>query len=118
MNLQYEYDLIRGSWKSLELTSIQKNGKQNSKETIDSIVKNKLYIRDLGYITPTYLKAVINKEASFLNRLPTIISTYTIDDKCIVWKNIDRKFNKNKLEIMEIDVKIYEKEKLSCKLII
>lgn len=118
MNLQYEYDLISGRWKSIELTSIQKNDQQNSKETIDSIVKKELYIRDLGYITPTYLKAVIQKDAFFLNRLPTIISTYTIDDKCIVWKDIDRKFNKNKLEIMEIDVKIYEREKLSCRLII
>lgn len=32
--------------------------------------KGELYIRDLGYVTPTYLKAVIQKGASFLNRNP------------------------------------------------
>ena len=118
MNLQYEYDLLNGNWLSLELTTIKRNDQRDSKETIDKISKGELYLRDLGYITPIYLKAVIDKEAYFLNRLPTTISVYDLQEQRIDWKKIDRKFQKNNLSSLEMGVKIYEKEKLGCRLII
>lgn len=43
----------------------------DSAETVGSITKGDLHVRDLGYITPTYLSAVADKEAFFLNRLPS-----------------------------------------------
>jgi hypothetical protein len=118
MNLQYEYDLISGRWKSLELTSIRKNDQQNSRETVDGIAENELHIRDLGYVTPTYLKAVIHQGAFFLNRLPTNINIYSLDGECIDWKRIHRGFNENKTGTMEMDVRIYERERLQCRLVI
>ncbi len=48
MNLQYEYDLLSGSWNSIGLTSCKTSDQQNSKETIEQISKAGLYIRDLG----------------------------------------------------------------------
>ena len=118
MNLQYEYDLLSGNWISLELTTIKRNDQLDSKETIDRINKGELYVRDLGYITPIYIKAIIEREAYFLNRLPTAISVYDLEDQRIDWKKIDRQFQKNNLSSLEMEVKIYEKEKLGCRLII
>lgn len=43
MNIQYEYDLLSGNWISLELTTIKRNDRQDSKETIDKIAKGALY---------------------------------------------------------------------------
>lgn len=118
MNIQYEYDLLSGNWISLELTSIKKNDQLDSKETIDKIAKGELYVRDLGYITPIYLKAVLDKEAYFLNRLPTNISVYDLKGHRIDWKKIDGQFNKTNVSSVEMEVKIYEKEMLGCRLII
>ena len=118
MNIQYEYDLLSGNWISLELTTIKRNDQQDSKETIDKIAKGALYLRDLGYITPIYLKAVLDKEAYFLNRLPAQISVYDLKGQPIDWKKTDRKFNKTNVSSMEMEVKIYEKERLDCRLII
>ena len=89
MNIQYEYDLLSGNWISLELTTIKRNDQKDSKETIDKIAKGELYIRGLGYITPIYLKAVLDKEVYFLNRLPAQISVYDFKDQLIDWKKID-----------------------------
>jgi hypothetical protein len=118
MNLQYEYDLVSGNWKTLELTSAKRNDQQDSKQTIDFISKGGLYIRDLGYVTPTYLKAIIQREASFLNRMPPQINIYTLDKEPISWKSINRKFSKAGASALDMDVLIYEKDLIGCRLII
>lgn len=118
MNLQYEYDLMSGNWISLEITNIKRNDQQDSKQTIDSISKGELYIRDLGYVTPTYLKAVIQKGASFLNRIPPRINIYTLEKKIINWQDIARKFNKTSATALDMDVLIYKRELLACRLVI
>ena len=118
MNIQYEYDLLSGNWKSLELTTIKRNDQKDSKETIDKIAKGELYMRDLGYITPIYLTAVMGKEAYFLNRLPSQVSVYDLEGQLIDWKEIDKQFNTSNIASLEMEVKVYEKNKLGCRLII
>lgn len=118
MNLQYEYDLVSGNWITLELTSAKRNDQQDSKQTIGSIDKGGLYVRDLGYVTPTYLKAIIQMEASFLNRMPPQVNIYTLDKKQISWKNIARKFSKTGASTLDMDVLIYEKDLIESRLII
>jgi len=117
MNLQYEYDLVSGNWMALELTTVKTNDQQDSKQNISSISKGGLYIRDLGYITPTFLKAVIEKEASFLNRMPAQINVYTLEKKPIDWQKLARKFNKTGVGALDMDVLIYQKELLECRLV-
>jgi Transposase DDE domain len=126
MNIQYEYELISGNWNSLELTKSTRNDQTESKETIDKIKTGELYLRDLGYITPTYLNAIVNEEAYFFNRLPSIINVYKVNnkliddckEKLIDWKKVNRYFNIHGAESMEMEVKIYEKERIPCRLII
>lgn len=118
MSLQYEYDLVSNKWLSFEMTKGLRNDQQDSKETVGSITKGDLHIRDLGYITPTYLSAVVAKEAFFLNRLPPKAGVFTTTMKPLNWKKIDSNFKKNALTSMEADVLIYEKDKIPCRLII
>jgi hypothetical protein len=118
MNLQYEYDLVSGNWVSLEITNIKRNDQQDSKLTLDSISTEELYIRDLGYVTPTYLKAVIQKKASFLNRISPQINIYTLKKKVINWQDIARKFDKTRAPALDIDVLIYQRELIKCRLVI
>jgi len=118
MNLQYEYDLVNGNWIALELTTIKTNDQQDSKQSIGTIEKGGFYLRDLGYITPTYLKGVIEKGASFLNRMPPQINVHTPDKKPIDWQKIANKFNKTGAGALDMDVLIYKKELLECRLVI
>lgn len=118
MNIQYEYDLISGNWQTLELTTIRSNDQLDSKQNTESIRATELYIRDLGYITPIYLKTIMEKGASFLNRIPPQAMIYTLDGKPFDWSCIDRKLNKVKTGTLDLDVKIYQKELIPCRLII
>lgn len=118
MNLQYEYDLVSGKWLVLELTSVKLNDQQDSKKTIESLKQGELYLRDLGYITPTYLKAVVEKKAYFLNRLPPQANIYTCGNKQMDWKQIARKIKKTGMQALDLDVLIYQRELLKCRLVI
>ena len=118
MTLQYEYDLASGMWENIEMGNITKNDQQVSKETIGSLQEGGLYIRDLGYISPTYLHAVTEKGAYFLNRLPPQANIYTSEDEEVDWKSIHRKFNKTGVKSMEMNVLIYRGHKIPCRLII
>ena len=117
MNLQYEYDLVSGHWRTLELTTIKRNDQQDSKQTIDSIKAGELYIRDLGYVTPIYLKAIIERGASFLNRIPPQVKIYTSDKKPITWKMINRKFSMMGSTTLDMNVLIYERDLIECRLV-
>lgn len=118
MNIQYEYDILVGNWKAIDLTSIQVNDQRDSNQNIEHISSNELYIRDLGYVTPTYLNAVLQKGASFLNRLPAQATVYTSDQKQINWNRISRKFNNDGTGILDMDVSVYQNEHIACRLII
>ena len=118
MSLQYEYDLVSCKWLSFDMTKGLRNDQQDSKETTGSITKGDLHIRDLGYITPTYLSAVTGKEAFFLNRLPPKAGVFTTAMKPLNWKKIDAGFKKSALACRELDVLVYEKNQIACRLII
>ena len=118
MNIQYEYDILSGNWKTVDLTSIKVNDQKDSNQNIESISSNELYIRDLGYITPTYLNAVLQKGASFLNRLPAQAAVYASGQEQINWNRIDRKFNKAGTDTLDMDVCVYKNEQIACRLII
>lgn len=118
MNFQYEYDLVSGKWNYIKLTNHIRNDQQDSKETIHLINKGDLHIRDLGYVSPTYLEAVLQNKAYFLNRLPAQASVYNLEKEPIEWKKLHRKFIKTNLTFLEIDILLYEKHLLPCRMLI
>lgn len=118
MSLQYEYDLVSGEWLSIEMTRGLRNDQQDSKETVDAITRGDLHIRDLGYITPTYLSAVVGSNSFFLNRLPPMAGVYNDAMEPIDWKKTDRKLKSASINSIEMEVLVYEKEQIPCRLII
>ena len=120
MNIQYEYDLLTGEWHSLELTKATRNDQTDSKETIDKIIEGSLNIRDLGYITTTYLKAVENNHAYYLNRLPKIGVYKKNNQGCepLSWEAIDKKMKKGKFKHLEFDVYLGKDNKIKTRMVI
>jgi hypothetical protein len=116
MSLQYEYDLVSGNWLSARLTKGLRNDQRDSMETVGDITEGGLHIRDLGYITPTYMLAVTAKKAFFLNRLPAMAGVYTVDGRPLDWKKVDRQMKGN--GCMELGVLVYEKAKVPCRLVV
>ena len=55
ISIQYEYDLVSGNAMDLRLTNGRRNDQLDAKENTHDIVKNDLFIRDLGYATLGYL---------------------------------------------------------------
>lgn len=118
MNIQYEYEILSGDWRTIDLTTIEKNDQRDSKENIESIRKGELYIRDLGYITPTYLKAIIAKGATFLNRLPPQAAVFTLKKEPLNWRDIDRQLKKTRASALDKNVLIYNSHLIACRLIV
>ncbi|WP_346858539.1 IS4 family transposase [uncultured Draconibacterium sp.] len=121
MNIQYEYDLLSGNWTSFEFTKATRNDQKDSRETLDNIDKNDLHIRDLGYVTMIYLEGVVEREAYFLNRLPTTINVYGLKNNeyhRLNWKSIDKAFKNKGMDQMELDVVLSKKYKLGSRMII
>ena len=121
MNVQYEYDLLSGDWKSLEFTQATRNDQLDSKETVKNIQPQSLNIRDLGYITTPYLNGVVKNDAFFLNRLPKL-NAYILNKKgeyeVINWEKIDCKMRKHNLKHLELEVYLGKNEKIKSRLII
>ena len=54
----------------------------------------------------------------FLNRMPPQANVYNLKKEAMDWIKIDNKFKKTGTDSMDIDVLIYEKELLPCRLVI
>lgn len=120
MNLQYEFDIFTGQWKSLELTKATRNDQADSSETTLEIKKGSLNIRDLGYITTMYLKGIEKNEAYYVNRLPKIGVYQLIEDSYepIDWKALDKKIKEKGLNHLELEVYLGEKDKIKTRLLL
>jgi hypothetical protein len=116
MCMQYEYDLVSGNWLSIAITKGLRNDQRDSAETIESVTTGDLHIRDLGYITPAYLSGIVEKKAFFLNRLPAMAGVFTTGMKPLDWKKINKLLTST--NNMEMDVLVYEKTRIPCRLII
>lgn len=116
--LQYEYDLVSGSWLSVAITPGLRNDQKDAAETVDTITRGDLHIRDLGYITPTYLSAIAERKAFFLNRLPPMATVFTTDRVPLDWKSIHGKLKRSHTGYAELEVLLYEKNRIPCRLII
>jgi len=120
MNIQYEYELLSGNSQSLSLTKATRNDQQDSKETLNDIQAGGLYLRDLGYITSSYLQAFNTNNAYYLNRLPKIGVYQKIENeyRAICWKDIKKHFDTNTITHHEMEVYIGKKELIKTRLVI
>lgn len=121
MNIQYEYDLLSANCSCLEFTKATRNDQADSRETLDNIETNDLHIRDLGYVTMPYLLGVAERQAFFLNRLPTQLNVYRQKMEKYLpvdWNSLDKAFRKKGLRQMELNVVLSKKHKLKSRMVI
>lgn len=119
MNIQYTFDLKHGDWENLELTKATENDQSHSKKTLNRIGKNELHIRDMGYITMSYLSKVIGEGAFFLNRMPSLWKPVQCSSgKAIDWSARYREMQNNKQNRFETMVAIGKgNDAFCCRLI-
>ena len=121
MNLQYEFDLFTGNWKRFDITKATRNDQEDSKTTLDNIQEGDLLLRDLGYVTMTYLQEVAKRKAYYVNRLPPTFNVYYMDDgeiKKISWIELHDKIKQNGIDQMELNVFLGKNQMLPCRLIL
>lgn len=120
ISIQYEFDLLAGEHIDLQLTSGRRNDQRDSNENVDTIEEGQLLIRDLGYVTSTYLKNIVIRNAYFLNRLPPQMNVYKASkkDNLIDFGKVYKKLKKNNLPYMELNVLLGKKMQLPCRLIV
>lgn len=119
ISIQYEYDLLTGKPLVLELTSACRNDQQDSKETLNTIVKGDLLIRDLAYTSQNYIQHVTQVNAYYLNRLNPKWKVYDKHGELINFTKINKQLTKNSLPFIELDTFIaIGKKQLSTRLIV
>lgn len=119
MNMQYALDLKSGSWRTLEFRQARENDQGYSGMHLNKIGKAELHIRDLGYITHTYLLGVIRREAYFLNRLHTSCRPVEVPTgKSINWRQKHLQMIAGKQNISETLITIGKgDETIECRLV-
>jgi hypothetical protein len=76
VSIQYEFDLKSGSVNDLSINAATRSDRADAKHTIQSVMKDDLIIRDLGYSIIHCFKEIMNKSAFFISRLDTNAGTY------------------------------------------
>lgn len=119
ISIQYEMDLLSDQSVDLQLTSGRRNDQKDSNESCSSIMPKSLLIRDLGYITSTYLKSVIENEAYFLNRLPSKMKVYKATDGAILdFNKLEKKMKRHRLPYIELEVLIGRTAQIPCRMVV
>lgn len=119
ISIQYEYDILNNETMSLELTSACINDQQDSKDTLHTIKKGDLLIRDLGYSTQGYIKHITKAEAFYINRLNSLWKIYDTKGNPIDFVKISRKIKRYSLPFIDMDILIrIGKELLPSRLLI
>ena len=88
VSIQYEFDIKSGTVNDLSIHPATRPDRTDAKETIESVKKGDLIIRDLGYSILDCFKKIRDKEASFLSRLDPKTSVYDMG-KSGNWKELD-----------------------------
>ena len=119
ISIQYEYDLLDGKTLDLELTSASRNDQRDSKETLNTIEKGDLLIRDMAYAGKDYIQHVCVKEAFYLNRLNPTWTVFDKKGKRLDFSKILKKLKKYSLPLIELEILIpVNKEMLPSRLIL
>ncbi len=113
-------NLISTNQVDIQLTSGCRNDQQDSKESSNNIEDNALLIRDLGYITTTYLQAVIKQNALFLNRLPSQMFVYNCNQGNIKvgFNKLYKKMKRYNLPFIELNILAGKSAQIPCRLIV
>jgi hypothetical protein len=116
--IQYELDIKSGEVIDLSLHSAKISDTKYALQTVDSVQKGDLTIRDLGYFVLDYFKIIQKKGAFFLSRLNTNVQVF--DDKLqkLDFAKLYQEMTSSKTKRHDIMVYIGGKDKVPVRLII
>lgn len=120
VSVQYEIDIKHQQSVDFEVTTKATNDYTNAVETKDSIDKDDLIIRDLGYCSLKMLKEINHKEAYYLNRIKPDVYVFEKQGDTLVRLDIaqiEQTMRTNGIEIMEKEVFLGCKEQLASRAI-
>ena len=122
MKIQFEYDLKSGKILELSVGPYTTSDLINSYQTIESVLKKDLIIRDLAYIGLDFLEKVENRGAFYLNRIKCNVSVWIVDKTdCSVSLDlavIEKQMRESKINTREFLVCLGNDKKVKSRLIV
>ncbi len=119
--LQFEYDLKSGHITDLRLTPANRPDVKDAVEVLDTVERNDLVIRDLGYYAFSSLINISTKGAFYISRLGAKTSVYEINKKGpekLDFKSLYYEMKQNNLSMVCKDVLIGAEAKIPVRLVI
>lgn len=118
--LQFEYDLKSGRITDLNLTPANRPDVRDAKEVLDTVAKNDLVLRDLGYYSFPSLTNISGKGAFYISRLGFTTIVYEMKDgqwQRLNFKALYAKMKRDQVPHLEMNVLIGVKEKIPVRLV-
>jgi hypothetical protein len=107
MHTQFEFDLLSGKVNELQIHNGLYQDGADARQTVDSVEKGSLILRDLGYFDKKVFGEIMSKDAYFLSRLKPKTLLYVLQNgkkEKLCLEAIYKKLQYNQLEYMEVDV--------------
>jgi hypothetical protein len=118
VHIQFEFDILHGKVNDLNVTHALRQDATDAQQTMSSIEKGSLILRDLGYFSSNVLAHIQREQAYYITRAkPGITFDHGTSGKRIEFERVYRKMKRQKLSSMELPVRIIE-ENLPMRLII
>ncbi|MFI4955409.1 MAG: IS4 family transposase [Gammaproteobacteria bacterium] len=121
LHAQFEYDLLSGKVSDLQIHNALYQDVTDAKQTVETVEKGSLILRDLGYYDKNVFKTIISKDAFFLSRLRPRSLVYELKEGKKVevdLNDIFKKLKDNNLTFMEMEVFMSENDLTPVRLII
>jgi len=119
--IQYEFDIKAGEVSDLTITPGNVPDNKNTSQTIGSVRKGDLIIRDLGYSIISCFNTINKVGAYFISRLNVTIVVYEMKDNKLVeldFKKLHKIMKECNIQRLEKQVFIGKEEKLPVRVII
>lgn len=121
ISMQFSFDIKAGEVTDLSLVPAVTSDSKYISQKRDSIREEDLYIRDLGYYSTELLSFIDHKGAFYCSRLNSKVNVYYMQEsqfKLLSFKKLLSQMKRQKLNQMELEVFIGEKERMKTRLII
>jgi hypothetical protein len=119
--LQFEYDLKSGQITDLSLTPAKRPDVKDAVEVLDTVERNDLVIRDLGYYAFSSFTNISTKGAFYISRLGSKTNVYEIKNNNLQkldFKSLYYGMKQNNLSMVCKDVLIGAEAKIPVRLVI
>lgn len=111
VHIQFEFDLLKGYVSDLHVTHAKRQDSTDASETVESVEKGDLIIRDLGYFDQNVLNRIDGQLAYYISRVQPKLSLYDSDRKKIDMEELLRKMKKKRIQQMTMMVTTNEIKK-------